>query len=196
MSRKAKEPNGQSAQMRLAQRRLVVLGRQGLVGILSSVLIFQPVLLRAQEIAPDLGVAPINRPGVGAAPNGVPLVDIVTPNGSGLSHNKYNQFNVGTPGVILNNFNGEVGTSKLGGATPGNPNLKSSGSATVILNEVTSGSRSSLLGPTEVFGGRADVLISTPNWFICYACGFITTPLATLTPCVPDIGSASCRARL
>ena len=124
MSRNAKKPNGQSAQMRLAHRRLAVLGRQGLVGILSSVLIFQPVLLRAQEIAPDLGAAPNNRPQIGAAPNGVPLIDIVGPNNQGLSHNKYNDFNVGTPGVILNNFNGEVGTSKLGGVTPGNPNLQ------------------------------------------------------------------------
>jgi filamentous hemagglutinin len=189
MSRNAKKPNGQSAQMRLAHRRLAVLGRQGLVGILSSVLIFQPVLLRAQEIAPDLGAAPNNRPQIGAAPNGVPLIDIVGPNNQGLSHNKYNDFNVGTPGVILNNFNGEVGTSKLGGVTPGNPNLQGKGSATVILNEVTSQNRSSLLGPTEVFGGRADVIIANPNGITCDGCGFINTPRAMLTTGVPDIGT-------
>lgn len=189
MSRNAKKPNGQSAQMRLAHRRLAVLGRQGLVGILSSVLIFQPVLLRAQEIAPDLGADPSNRPQIGAAPNGVPLIDIVGPNNQGLSHNKYNDFNVGTPGVILNNFNGEVGTSKLGGVTPGNPNLQGKGSATVILNEVTSQNRSSLLGPTEVFGGRADVIIANPNGITCDGCGFINTPRAMLTTGVPDIGT-------
>ncbi|MGV2051335.1 hemagglutinin repeat-containing protein [Agrobacterium sp. 22-209-1] len=189
MSRNAKKPNGQSAQMRLAHRRLAVLGRQGLVGILSSVLIFQPVLLRAQEIAPDLGADPNNRPQIGAAPNGVPLIDIVGPNNQGLSHNKYNDFNVGTPGVILNNFNGEVGTSKLGGVTPGNPNLQGKGSATVILNEVTSQNRSSLLGPTEVFGGRADVIIANPNGITCDGCGFINTPRAMLTTGVPDVGT-------
>nr|WP_233284489.1 hemagglutinin repeat-containing protein [Agrobacterium tumefaciens] len=175
--------------MRLTHHRLAMLGRQGLVGILTSVLIFQPVLLRAQEIAPDVGAATINRPGVGTAPNGVPLVDIVTPNGSGLSHNKYGNFNVGTPGVILNNFNGEVGTSKLGGVTPGNSNLQGSGPASVILNEVTSQNRSSLLGPTEVFGGRADVIIANPNGITCDGCGFINTPRATLTTGVPDIGT-------
>ncbi|MFB4374711.1 hemagglutinin repeat-containing protein [Agrobacterium sp. CR_3] len=119
----------------------------------------------------------------------MPLIDIVGPNSQGLSHNKYNNFNVGTQGVILNNFNGEIGTSKLGGVTPGNPNLQGKGPASVILNEVTSQNRSSLLGPTEVFGGRADVIIANPNGITCDGCGFINTPRATLTTGVPDIGT-------
>ncbi|ASY66249.1 Hemolysin (plasmid) [Sinorhizobium sojae CCBAU 05684] len=130
-----------------------------------------------------------NRPGIGSTPNGVPLVDIVTPNARGLSHNKYDQFNVGKPGLILNNFNGEVGTSRLGGVTPGNANLKNSGPASVILNEVTSGNRSQLLGPTEVFGGRADVVIANPNGITCDGCGFINTPRATLSTGTPDVGA-------
>ncbi|WP_245312315.1 hemagglutinin repeat-containing protein [Rhizobium sp. R693] len=169
--------------------RVGEVANQSLASLLSALLILQPVLLRAQEIAPDGGAAAINRPGVGAAPNGVPLIDIVTPNSQGLSHNKYNSFNVGTQGLILNNFNGEVGTSKLGGITPGNANLKTSGPASVILNEVTSGNRSALNGPTEVFGGRADVIIANPNGITCDGCGFINTPRATLTTGVPDIGA-------
>ncbi|WP_152971026.1 filamentous hemagglutinin N-terminal domain-containing protein, partial [Rhizobium ecuadorense] len=112
-----------------------------------------------------------NQPGVGAAPNGVPLIDIVTPNATGLSHNKYDNFNVGTPGLILNNYKGEIGNSNLGGVTPGNPNLNNSSPASVILNEVTSGNRSALNGPTEVFGGRADVVIANPNGITCDGCG-------------------------
>ncbi|MDM9645788.1 hemagglutinin repeat-containing protein [Rhizobium sp. S163] len=162
--------------------------RKLLASGLSFLVAFQPVLLRAQEVAPDAGAAAINRPGIGAAPNGVPLIDIVTPNSQGLSHNKYDSFNVGTPGLILNNFNGEVGTSKLGGITPGNANLKTSGPASIILNEVTSGKRSALNGPAEVFGGRADVIIANPNGITCDGCGFINTPHATLTTGVPDIG--------
>ncbi len=157
--------------------------------VVSFTLLLQPVLLHAQDISPEAGGSFANRPGIGAAPNGVPLIDIVGPNSQGLSHNKYNNFNVGTPGVILNNFNGEVGTSKLGGVTPGNPNLQGKGPASVILNEVTSQNRSSLLGPTEVFGGRADVIIANPNGITCDGCGFINTPRATLTTGVPDIGS-------
>ncbi|QWK81321.1 hemagglutinin repeat-containing protein [Ochrobactrum sp. BTU1] len=154
--------------------------------LLSGLLVLQPMLVQAQ-VAPDLNATIGNQPGVGAAPNGVPLVDIVTPNGQGLSHNKYGDFNVGTPGLILNNLNSELGTSKLGGVTPGNPNLNNSGPASVILNEVTSGSRSSLLGPTEVFGGRADVIIANPNGITCDGCGFINTPRATLTTGTPEI---------
>lgn len=165
------------------------LARKIIATVVSCTLVLQPVLLHAQDITPEAGGSSVNRPGVGAAPNGVPLIDIVGPNAQGLSHNKYNNFNVGTPGVILNNFNGEIGTSKLGGVTPGNPNLQGKSPASVILNEVTSQNRSSLLGPTEVFGGRADVIIANPNGITCDGCGFINTPRATLTTGVPDIGA-------
>ncbi|WP_170985955.1 hemagglutinin repeat-containing protein [Rhizobium sp. AU243] len=165
------------------------LARKIIATVVSCTLVLQPVLLHAQDITPEAGGSAINRPGIGVAPNGAPLIDIVGPNSQGLSHNKYDNFNVGTPGVILNNFNGEVGTSKLGGVTPGNPNLQGKSPASVILNEVTSQNRSSLMGPTEVFGGRADVIIANPNGITCDGCGFINTPRATLTTGVPDIGT-------
>ncbi|WP_221119613.1 hemagglutinin repeat-containing protein [Rhizobium lentis] len=170
-------------------RRLTRIFRQSLALLLSSLLTLQPMLANAQSVSASTTAPAANQPGVGAAPNGVPLIDIVTPNSQGLSHNKYDNFNVGTPGLILNNFKGEVGTSNLGGLTPGNPNLNTSGPATVILNEVTSGNRSALNGPTEVFGGRADVIIANPNGITCDGCGFINTPHATLTTGVPDIGA-------
>ncbi|WP_405044730.1 hemagglutinin repeat-containing protein [Phyllobacterium sp. 1468] len=163
--------------------------RQASATFLSALLVFQPALLQAQQVSPDVTAPTVNQPGVGVAPNGVPLVDIVTPNSTGLSHNRYDQFNVGTPGLILNNHNAEVGTSNLGGVTPGNPNLKNSGPATVILNEVTKQNRSALNGAIEVFGGKADVIIANPNGITCDGCGFINTPRATLTTGVPDIGA-------
>ncbi len=177
----------QVAERNLPNSRVLI--RKAVATLLSSVLVLQPVLLHAQSVTPEAGGSPSYRPTIGAAPNGVPLIDIVGPNSQGLSHNKYGNFNVGTPGVILNNFDGEVGTSKLGGATPGNPNLTGKGSATVILNEVTSQNRTALNGPTEVFGGRADVIIANPNGITCDGCGFINTPRATLTTGAPDIGA-------
>ncbi len=167
---------------------LAKLGHRAMAAVLSALLTFQPALVKAQQITAD-PASGANQPGVGTAPNGVPLIDIVAPNSQGLSHNKYDSFNVGTPGVILNNYNAEVGTSNLGGVTPGNPNLRSSGPATVILNEVTKQNRSALEGPVEVFGGRADVVIANPNGITCNGCGFINTPRATLTTGTPNIGT-------
>ncbi len=168
---------------------LVRLGRQSLAVTLSALLFLQPAIANAQSVSASTTAPVANQPSVGAAPNGVPLIDIVTPNAVGLSHNKYDNFNVGTQGLILNNFKGEQGISNLGGVTPGNPNLNASNPASVILNEVTSGNRSALNGPTEVFGGRADVIIANPNGITCAGCGFINTPHATLTTGVPNIGA-------
>ncbi|MCZ2159250.1 filamentous hemagglutinin N-terminal domain-containing protein, partial [Bartonella sp. 220] len=159
-----------------------------LSGIGFSVLL-QPSMLQAQIVAdPNAGTG--NRPDIVAAPNGVPSIDIVTPNGKGLSHNKYYDFNIGNPGVIFNNHAQEVGQSQLGGIMPGNPHLRSTGSATVILNEVTSSKRSALNGPAEVFGRQADVIIANPNGMSCDGCGFINTPHATLTTGVPEIDAS------
>jgi len=169
--------------------QLLRLGRQSLAVTLSLLLFLQPAIANAQSVSAAGSAPAANQPSVGAAPNGVPLIDIVTPNAAGLSHNKYDNFNVGTQGLILNNFKGEQGTSNLGGVTPGNPNLNASNPASVILNEVTSGNRSALNGPTEVFGGRADVIIANQNGVTCNGCGFINTPHATLTTGVPNIGA-------
>nr|WP_261322018.1 hemagglutinin repeat-containing protein [Rhizobium leguminosarum] len=181
--------NGVAGAKKRPGPRPVRLARQSLALLLSSLLVFQPMLANAQSVSASTTAPAANQPGAGTAPNGVPLIDIVTPNSQGLSHNKYDNFNVGTPGLILNNYKGEIGNSNLGGVTPGNANLNTSGPASVILNEVISGNRSALNGAIEVFGGRADVVIANPNGITCDGCGFINTPHATLTTGVPDIGA-------
>ncbi|QIO62357.1 hemagglutinin repeat-containing protein [Rhizobium leguminosarum] len=184
-----REKTGLGSEARGLGCRLGRFGNRSLAIVLSTLLVFQPMLANAQSVSASTTAPAANQPGVGAAPNGVPLIDIVTPNATGLSHNKYDNFNVGTPGLILNNYKGEIGNSNLGGVTPGNPNLNNSAPASVILNEVTSGNRSALNGPTEVFGGRADVVIANPNGITCDGCGFINTPHATLTTGAPQIGA-------
>ncbi|MES2079283.1 MAG: filamentous hemagglutinin N-terminal domain-containing protein, partial [Pseudomonadota bacterium] len=122
------------------------LPKRGLALILANALFWQPLLAQAEGIV-------VSAPGttVGAAGNGVPVVNIATPNGAGLSHNQFKDYNVGPNGVILNNGNGAMVNTQLGGIIVGNPNLKG-GAANVILNEVNGGSPSQLRGYTEVAG--------------------------------------------
>ena len=94
---------------------------------------------------------------VNAAPNGVPVIEIANPNGNGLSHNRFTEFDVQKPGVIFNNSQVN-GTSQLGGMVLRNPHLQNQ--ATAILSEVTGNKPSSISGTLEVFGGRADILIA------------------------------------
>src|SRR3990170_3782594 len=78
--------------------------------------------------------APISfRPSVSTAPSGASVVNIVAPSAAGTSHNKYSGFEVGAPGVVLNNSLA-AGTSALVGGLGANPNLTGA-FATVILNE-------------------------------------------------------------
>ncbi|MFT6635712.1 MAG: filamentous hemagglutinin family protein [Alcanivorax sp.] len=113
------------------------------------------------------------------AANGVPVVNIQNPNSKGVSQNFYNDFNVGSKGVVLNNSK-QVTQTQLGGYIEGNPNLHN-GSASLILNEVIGQNPSSLGGYIEVGGARADVVVANPNGISCNGCGFINTNHATLT---------------
>ncbi|WP_185814554.1 hemagglutinin repeat-containing protein [Xanthomonas sp. SS] len=127
------------------------------------------------------------QPGQQAAANGVPVVDIVAPNARGVSHNRYSRFDVGANGLILNN-SANISKTELGGYVAGNDNLKNSGAATLILNEVTS-SASRLQGYTEIAGARAQLVIANPNGISCDGCGFLNASRVTLATGTPQLGS-------
>lgn len=110
----------------------------------------------------------------------VPVINIATPNGAGISHNTYKEFNVAAPGAVLNNAV-TAGKSQLAGQVAANPNLKNKKAAQLIINEVTGSGRSQLQGKLEVFGSRAAVIVANPNGITCDGCGFINTPNVTLT---------------
>ncbi|QHM72365.1 filamentous hemagglutinin N-terminal domain-containing protein [Mixta intestinalis] len=112
--------------------------------------------------------------------NGSEMVHINAPSASGVSHNKYSRFDVNEKGLVLNNSKQSSLTS-VAGQVAGNRNLEESGSARVILNEVTSNRASSLKGNLEVAGQSAHVIIANPNGITCNGCDFINTTRNTLT---------------
>jgi len=133
--------------------------------------------------------APTNlKPDVGTTPSGIPIVNIATPNGAGISHNRYQRFDVDPVGLLLNNSKTTV-TSALGGSIAGNPNL-TNGTASLILNEVVSAIPSQLNGPLAVVGDSAKVIVANPNGVTCNGCGFINTSHVTLTTGTPSYRDA------
>ena len=127
--------------------------KRGLAFLLANVMFWQPLWAQADGIV-------VATPGtsLGQAGNGVPIVNIAAPNASGLSHNQFHDYNVGTQGVILNNATARTQATQLGGIIVGNPNFNGVAAQT-ILNEVNGGSPSQLNGYTEVAGQSARVIV-------------------------------------
>lgn len=150
--------------------------KRGLAFLLANVMFWQPMWAQADGIVVANPNTSLDRAG-----NGVPIINIATPNASGLSHNQFHDYNVGAQGLILNNGSTQNTVTQLGGHIVDNPNLKNSGSAQAILNEVISGNPSQLRGYTEVAGQSARVIVANPYGITCNGCGFINSPRVTLT---------------
>ena len=87
----------------------------------------------------------------------VPVINIVKPNNTGLSHNKYNKFNIDKQGAVLNNSQKNAYSQIIGETISANPNLTTT--AKVILNEVLT-ARSNIFGTLEILGQKADIIIA------------------------------------
>ncbi|UVK82068.1 hemagglutinin repeat-containing protein [Pseudomonas sichuanensis] len=143
-----------------------------------------PTLLAAGPLQPAPG--PGGTPLVSEA-HGVPVIDIVAPNASGLSHNQFLDYNVGNQGLVLNNAV-HAGQSQLAGALAANPQFQGQAAST-ILNEVISRNASLIEGPQEIFGRAADYILANPNGITLNGGSFINTTRAGMlvgTPVIED----------
>ncbi|MEQ5126057.1 hemagglutinin repeat-containing protein [Providencia alcalifaciens] len=140
----------------------------------------------ASSIVADNNAPKNQRPEVINTQNGIPQVNIAAPNGSGISHNQYKQFDVDNRGAILNN-SAVMTSTQTAGMIQGNPNLDpNKAPARVILNEVNSNNPSQIKGFLEVAGGKAQVIVANPAGIICNGCGTINAGRMTLTTGKPQ----------
>lgn len=131
----------------------------------------------APGIVPDKNVSG-NNVYMDKSANDLPVVNINNPNGAGVSHNHFTDFNVGPKGAIINN-SATTDVSIIGGTVTGNANLTRA--ADTIINEVTGTSRSQIFGAQEILGKSADYILANPNGISINGGEFINTQSATFT---------------
>jgi filamentous hemagglutinin family protein len=122
---------------------------------LTGLLISQTGLLQAQVVIDGTTAT-----GVVVNADGSVTVGIAGANSDGISINRYNEFNVPTPGLELDN--------RVEGAR-------------TIVNEVTSTSTTKIEGTVEVLGQRAHTIIANPNGIMVDGGRFINTGHVALT---------------
>jgi filamentous hemagglutinin len=167
----ARQPSAEIA----PRERFWGISKRGIALILANAMFWQPLLAQAGGVVTSNPATSL-----GQAANGVPIVNIAAPNSAGLSHNQYQDYNVGSQGLILNNATNSTQSTQLGGIILGNPNFHGS-AASIILNEVNGGNPSQLNGYTEVAGQAAHVIVANPYGVSCNGCGFINSPQVTLS---------------
>lgn len=145
----------------------------------SNASVDNPTPSSSVAITPDTS-NPSYAPSMDKAPNGIEIINITSPNQLGISNNHYLDFNIKEVGAIINNSNNPITPTELAGFISSNPNLKDK-QASLILNQVTSTHPSKLLGPLEIAGKKAGLLIANPNGISCEGCSFTNATSVSLT---------------
>ena len=101
--------------------------------------------------------------------SGKPVLVINSPDGRGISHNVFSDYNVGKKGLVIHNKE----------------------NAKTIINEVIGDNKTRLRGSTLVAGGKASLLIVNPNGVVCQGCSSTNTSLYSHRETLPVIINAA-----
>ena len=156
--------------LKLIHRKKILIGKR----CLAVFLILQYLLVFTGSLELYLGLRANPRKNKPA-----PVLNIARPNASGVSLNRLQDFNVGREGLVINNKTGN-GNSQLLGNLNGNANFGGK-AARIILTEVIGGRRSKLAGKTEIFGQKAEFILTNPYGITCDDCSFSNTSRITLS---------------
>ncbi len=139
------------------------------------ILFFLPSISIIAKPIVDPNATPQFQPTIINAPNDFSIVNITNPNSQGISHNKYDSFNVWENESLIFNNSRSNGYSKLDPALLilANPNL--SLIASTILNEITGANKSFLNGRFEIFGTRANLIFANPYGISINGASFLNT---------------------
>lgn len=159
--------------------------------LVASMSLWMPLSTVYAGMMADTGANVANRPVIGvgqdAQKQNVPVINIQTPNASGVSHNIYKEFDVPTQGAVLNNSRTGAASSIVG-SVAANPYLQT-GEARIILNEVNSAIASKFEGNLEIAGQQADLIIANPAGINIKGGGFINANKAILTTGKPQLNA-------
>ena len=118
----------------------------------------------------------------------IPIINIVAPDASGMSHNRYDRFDVESQGAVINNATGRTKSQIINEEIEANKNFaKEKKSARLILNEVMTAKPSAILGSLEVVGQRADLVIANPYGIVVNGGNFINVLKLSLVTGSPEI---------
>ena len=105
--------------------------------------------------------------------NGVPIINISTPNSRGVSINEFLEYNVGHEGQVLNNAD-NMGRSHIAGMINANPNLGPNQAANLIILQVNGANRSQIEGYIEALSrDKVNVVLSNENGIYLNGAGTI-----------------------
>ena len=171
--------------MNLIRHPSFILKPNPLRWLISGLLLSPALSLADGQIVPAAG--PDGSVPIIDSVRGVPVLHPVAPSPRGVALSHFEQFNVGSPGLVINNSL-VAGQSELAGALDASRQYQGQ-AASMIVNKVTGRHLSNIAGTQEIFGQAADYVLANPNGIYLNGASFINVPRASFVVGTPEFDS-------